>query len=206
MAERCGWARAAAEGVGADDFAGADDAGVGGVEGVDESGVAGDPAALPADLGDGVVVHVGGAGEDGVGREAEEGAGAELEGSGEVVAGGDEDFAAAEDGAAVDGLLDGGGVFGGAVAGGSVVADVEGERGFGGGCGIGLRVFLKGLGEGEGVEDGRGGDGLERLLEESSASGEVAGGAVRHAFLLSCAISRYTFAALPGLSCGLRRL
>ena len=47
--------------------------------------------------------------------------------SGEVVAGGDEDFAAAEDGAAVDGLLNGGGVFCGAVAGGSVVADIEGE-------------------------------------------------------------------------------
>ena len=101
--------------------------------------MAGDPAALPADLGDGVVVHVGGAGEDGVGGEAEEGAGAELEGSGEVVAGGDEDFAAAEDGTTVDGLLDGGGVFGGAVAGGTVVADVEGEvRDLGGSLGIGL--------------------------------------------------------------------
>ena len=56
---------------------------------------------------------------------------------GEVVAGGDEDFAAAEDGAAVDRALDGGGVFGGAVAGGSVVADVEGQV-----CGFwrGLRI------------------------------------------------------------------
>ncbi len=101
--------------------------------------MAGDPTALPADLGDGVVVHVGGAGEDGVGREAEKGSRAELEGSGEVVAGGDEDLAAAENGAAVDGLLDGGGVFGGAVAGGAVVADVESEgllRGFG--CWFGL--------------------------------------------------------------------
>ncbi len=94
--------------------------------------MAGDPAAFPADLGDGVVVHVGGAGEDGVGRETEEGVGAELECSGEIVAGGDKDFTAAEDGAAVDGFLDCGGVFGGAVACGSVVADVEGERGFGG--------------------------------------------------------------------------
>ena len=101
--------------------------------------MAGDPAAFPADLGDGVVVHVGGAGEDGVGGEAEEGAGAELDGSGEVVAGGDEDFAAAEDGAAVDGLLDGGGVLGGAVAGGAVVADVETKvGGFGRGLGVGL--------------------------------------------------------------------
>ena len=142
---------------------GADDAGVGGVEGVDEGGVAGDPAAFPADLGDGVVVHVGGAGECGVGCEAEEGVGAELEGSGEIVAGGDEDFAAAEDGAAVDGLLDGDGVFGGAVAEGSVVADVEGESGFGGGCGIGLPVFLKRLCEGEGVEGRDGGGGEEGL-------------------------------------------
>ncbi len=61
--------------------------------------------------------------------------GAELDGSGEVVAGGDEDFAATEEGAAVDGLLDGGGVFGGGVAEGSVVADVEGE-------GVGFRRGL----------------------------------------------------------------
>ena len=68
----------------------------------------GDPAAFPADLSDRVVVHVGGAGEGGVGGEAEEGVRAELEGSGEVVAGGDEDFAAAEgEAATVDGLLDG---------------------------------------------------------------------------------------------------
>jgi hypothetical protein len=51
--------------------------------------VARNPAALPANLSDGVVVDVGGAGEDGVGGEAEEGARAELDGSGEVVAAGD---------------------------------------------------------------------------------------------------------------------
>ena len=139
MAEGAVGAGAAAEGVCADDFAGADDADVVGVDGVDEGGVAGDPAALPADLGDGVVVHVGGAGEGGVGGEAEEGAGAELDGPGEVVAGGDQDFAAAEDGAAVDRALDGGCVFGGTVAGGSVIADVEAQVcGFGRSLGIGL--------------------------------------------------------------------
>ena len=116
MAQWCCGAGASAERVCADDFSRADDAGIVGVVGVDESGVAGDPAAFPADLGDGVVVHVGGAGEDGVGGEAEESVGAELECSGEVVAGGDEDFAAAENGAAVDSLLEGDGVFCGAVA------------------------------------------------------------------------------------------
>ena len=64
---------------------------------------------------------------------------AELEGPGEVVAGGDEDFAATEDGAAVDGLLDGCSVVGGAVAKGAVVADVEGEGWFGGGGRFALR-------------------------------------------------------------------
>ena len=56
-------------------------------------------------------------------------------GAGEVGAGGDEDFAAAEHGAAVDGLLEGGGVFGFAVGGGAEVADVEYQ---GGACGGGL--------------------------------------------------------------------
>jgi hypothetical protein len=80
-----------------------------------------------------------GAGEGGVGGEAEEGARAELDGSGEVIAGGDEDFAAAEDGAAVDRALDVGCVFGGAVASGSVVADVEAQvGGFGWGLGVGF--------------------------------------------------------------------
>jgi len=108
--------------------------------------VAGDPAAFPANLSDGVVVHVGGAGEDGVGCETEEGVGAELECSGEVVTGGNEDFAAAEDGAAVDGLLEGDGVFGGAVAGGSVVTHVERQSGFGGSCGFGFGGLLRWLG------------------------------------------------------------
>jgi hypothetical protein len=104
-----------------------------------EGGVAGDPAAFPADLSDGIVVQVGGAGEGCVGGEAEEGARAELDCSGEVVAGWDEDFAAAEEPATVDGLLDGGGVFGGAVAGGAVVTDVEAQvGGFGRGLGVGL--------------------------------------------------------------------
>ena len=128
--------------------------------------MAGDPAAFPADLGDGVVVHVGGAGEDGVGCEAEEGVGAELEGSGEVVAGGNEDFAAAEDGATVDGLLDGGGVFGGAVAEGAVVADVEGQVGVWRGPEVRAwvsRVIAPGVGEGEVVEGGDGGGGEEGL-------------------------------------------
>lgn len=127
MAEWRVEAGAAAEGVCADDLSGADDAGIGCVVGVDEGGVAGDPAAFPADLGYGVVVHVGGAGDGCALGETEECARAELDGSGEVVAGWNEDFASAEDGAAVDGLLDCGGVFGDAVAGGSVVADVEGQ-------------------------------------------------------------------------------
>jgi len=172
VAEWAARAGAAAERVRADDLAGADDAGVVCVEGVDEGGVAGNPAALPADLGDGVVVHVVGAGEDGVGSEAEEGTRAELEGSGEVVAGGDEDFAAAEDGAAVDGLLDGGGVFGGAVAEGAVVADVEGEGGSGGGRELGLGLgglFGTQIGGDQVAEGGDGGGGEEGLLEEDAA-------------------------------------
>ncbi len=140
MAERRVGTGAAAEGVVADDFAGANDADVGGVNGVDEGGVAGDPAALPADLGDGVVVHVCGAGEDGVGGEAKESPGAKLDSSSEVVAGGYEDFASAEERAAVDCQLNGGGIFGGAVALRAVVADVEEDDGlrrvdgFGFGC------------------------------------------------------------------------
>ena len=193
MTEWCGGAGATTEGVCADDFAGADDAGVVGVEGKDEGGVAGDPAAFPTDLRDGVVVHVVGSGEDRVGCEAEERVRAELEGPGEVVAGGDEDLAATEDGAAVDGLLDGGGVFGGAVAEGAVVADVKSQEGFGGGrrFALGLRGRLcQEFGGGEVVEGGDGGGGEERLLEEAAASGEVAGGAIRHAFLLSEALSK----------------
>ncbi len=127
MAEGRVGAGAAAEGVCADDFSRAYYAGVGCFVGVDESGVAGDPAAFPTDLGYWVVVHVCCAGDGCAFGETEEGAGAELDGSGEVVSCGDEDFAAAEDGAAVDGLLNGSGVFGGAVAGGPVVADVEGQ-------------------------------------------------------------------------------
>ncbi len=202
MAEWGFGAGAASEGVRADDLAGADDAGVVGVEGVDEGGVAGDPATLPADLRDRVVVHVGGAGEDGVGCEAEEGAGAELDCSGEVVARGDEDFAAAEDRTTVDGLLDGGGVFGGAIAEGAIVPDVEDEGGFDGGRGLGLGsglgfwLFCLWFCEGEGAEDGSSGDGLEGLSKEAAACGEAGGGSVRHAFLLSGAISRYTFAVV----------
>ncbi len=52
-------------------FTRADDAGVRGIEGVDEGSVAGDPATLPTDLRDRVVVHVAGAGEDGVLRRGE---------------------------------------------------------------------------------------------------------------------------------------
>ena len=110
-----------------------------GVHGVDETDVAVDPAAFPADLGDGIVGHVGRSRGGWRLFRGGGGCGCEFEGAGEIIARGDEDFAAAEDGAAVNGLLDGGGVLGCAVAGGAVVADVETKSG--GFCGS-LRIGL----------------------------------------------------------------
>jgi len=142
--------------------------------------VAGDPAAFPADQGYGVVVHVGGAGDGGVGCETQEGAGAKLDGSGEVVAGGKEDFATAEERAAVDGLLDGLGVFGGAVAFGSVVSDVQGEvGGFWGSLGLGFGFRWR-CGEGwivDSRDDRCSEEGLAGSFEEFATRDRVA----RHA-------------------------
>jgi hypothetical protein len=50
----------AAQGGVADDFAGPDDANVGGVKRVDEAQAALNPFAFPADLGDGIVGEIGG--------------------------------------------------------------------------------------------------------------------------------------------------
>ena len=75
----------------------------------------------------------------------------ELEGAGEVVAGGEEDFSAAGVGAGVEGFLEGGGVLGFAVAGGAEGVDVEGA--WGGGVGGGeLAAGGEEGGEGEGCD------------------------------------------------------
>src|SRR6185312_6899807 len=91
------------------------DADAGGVDGVDQGDVSMDPAALPADGCHGIVGHLAGAGENSVLLETQQSVGAQLDGSGEIVAGGDEYFAAAEYGATIERLLQRGGVLGCAV-------------------------------------------------------------------------------------------
>ena len=129
MAQRIlGRGPAAQRGV-ADDLAGSDDADVVGVDRIDEAGAALDPLAFPANLRDGIVGEVGSAEDGGVLVEAQNGVRLEGDGAGEIVAGGNEHFAAAQHPAAVDRLLNGGGVFGRAVASGAEVADVESDLG-----------------------------------------------------------------------------
>ena len=106
---------------------GPDDADVIGVDGVDQADASRDPLAFPADLGDGIVGEIGGAGDGGVLFETQSGVRAERDGAGEIVAGGHQDFAAAQHRAAIDGLLDRGGVFRGAVALGAEIADIQND-------------------------------------------------------------------------------
>lgn len=131
-----------------------------------------DPAAFPADLSDRVVVHVGRAGDDSVGGQAEVGVRTELECSCEVVTGGNEDFPtadSAEDSTTVNGLLNGLSVLGEAVAFGSIVADVQGKiGGFKWRLGIGFGFRERGR-EGEAVKRRKSGCCEEGGFQEAAA-------------------------------------
>src|ERR1035438_5859227 len=110
MAQRVLGVGAAAQGGIAGDAAGADDSGVAGVVCIDEGSAALDPLAFPAHLADGIVREIGAAEDSGILVETQERVGLESQPAGEIVAGGKQNFAAAENPTAIDGLLNGGSV------------------------------------------------------------------------------------------------
>src|ERR1035438_9340396 len=105
----------------------ADDAGMSGVDGVDEGGAALNPLAFPTHLADGIIREIRAAEDGRVLVEAQERVGLEGERAREIVAGGNQHLAAAENPTAIHGLLNGGGILGDAIASGAEIAHVEGE-------------------------------------------------------------------------------
>ena len=85
------------------------------------------PLALPAHLADGIIREIGAAEDDRLLVETQERVGLEGQRAGEVTAGGNQHFAAAEIPTAIDGSLNGGGIFCDAIANGAEFAHVEGE-------------------------------------------------------------------------------
>ncbi len=97
-----------------------------GVVGADQGAVALDGFAFESNRDEGVVGGVVAAGEGGVFGEAKGGVGADFDAADEVVAGWDEDFAAAVGRGGVEGFLEDGGVFGFAVTEGALGVEVVG--------------------------------------------------------------------------------
>ena len=122
----------------ADDLSRPDDADVFGIDGVNQTDVPLDPFAFPANLRHRVIGEVRCSEYRGIPIETKNRVGSERNGAGEIVAGGNEHFAAAQNVTAIDGLLNGGGILCLAVASRAEVADVQGE------FGSRLRLFERG--------------------------------------------------------------
>ena len=110
----------------ADDFAVAGNADVADGFGEDQAAQALFPAALPADIGRGILLEIGGApvtvAASSILRVVLT---PDLDAADQVIAGGHEDFAAAVDGAGIEGFLKGFGIEGGAVADHAELLDVK---------------------------------------------------------------------------------
>ena len=105
---------------------GADDSDVIDIGGIDQVAMASLPTAFPTDVDEGIIVQVGCAGERRIFIQTNNGASSDLHAADEIVAGRDEDIAAAVYGAGIERFLKSDGILGGAIADGAKIADVKG--------------------------------------------------------------------------------